>query len=382
MAKRRNQYGVKMRGKRWIAKPWVSGQNRHAYAGTWDTEEEATKAALAKIEELRTLPPNQETISTFAARWTRDFPRPKQSTNDRYHADAARFAKKFGDRKLNEISVPEARSYAMAHKHDLGSLRAMYSDARRDGLVLSNPFSELGISKGPGRKHIVPITAEELGELAELALSLGDFGRVFRSVIRFAAYTGLRPGEVFGLDWDDIDFEAETVHVRQQLHKGRLTLPKSNKTRKVFLPPPAAQALRDLPSRVPKPICEISGTAMLFPGKLDQRIRQNALWMYWTPVRTAFVAKLDDGRRREFQQAGKASLDFYSITRHFCATTLIEQGVESWIVARQLGHEDGGRLVEKLYGHPRDEVARERLKRAFAAPTKLRAVEGAEEAAG
>jgi integrase len=298
-----NSYGVRRRGKKWTACPYIPGQGKHVWAGTHDSQEDATKAAIAKIEELRILPPNLETVQTFA---------------------------------------------------------------ERDGLVLSNPFSELRISKGRGRKDIVPIDAEELGTLCELALSAHgkEFGRVFRSILRFAAYTGLRPGELFGLDWDDIDFEAETVHVRRQFHKRRVTLPKSNERRSVFLPAPAAQALRDLPARVPKPLCHYSETAMVFPGKLDQRITASACSGYWAPVRTAFGATLSESRRMDFQRVD-GSLDFYAVTRHFCATYLIEQGVESWIVARQLGHQDGGRLVESVYGHPRDEIARERLRRVF-----------------
>lgn len=381
-------YGVRRRGEKWTANPWIPGQNKHVWAGTHPSAEAATKAAIAKIEELRRLPAHLETVASFAQRWVRDFPRPKESTNDRYHADAKRFAEYVGPAKrLHEITVPEARSYAQRRPHDHSALRAMFADAKRDGLVLSNPFSELRISKGKGRSEIVPISAEELGAICELALRTHgkEFGRVFRSVVRFSAYTGLRPGEVFGLDWEDIDFEAETIAVRRQLHKRRFTLPKNDNTRTVFLPAPAAQALRDLPARVPKPKCRLTDPEnkvcgsgqMVFPGKLDQRITAGALSGYWTPVRTAFQATLSESRRMDFERVD-GSLDFYAITRHFCATYLIEQGIESWIVARQLGHTDGGRLVERVYGHPRDEIARERLRRAFGENVKpLQAVEEA-----
>ena len=374
---RKSQYGVKRRGEKWTARPYVPGRG-HIWAGTFDSEQEAVRAAIARIEEERRLPAHKETIGTFAARWVRDFPRPKESTNDRYRADAARFAREFGERKLHEITVPEARTYARAHRHDLGALRAMFTDARRDGLVLENPFAELGIPKGPGRSEIVVVTAQELDKLADLALSIHgrDFGPVVRSIVLFAANTGLRPGELAGLDWCDVDFEAETIHVRQQFHKRRLTLPKSGRTRRVFLPPPAAQALREMPRRV--------HTEHVFAGKEGQRITQGALSGYWRSVRATFEATLDPPRLAEFQRAnpGKPAVEFYSL-RHYCATHLVEQGVESWIVAKQLGHEDGGRLVEKVYGHPRDEIARERLRRVYGQNVQpLRAVDDAEEATG
>lgn len=372
-------YGVRKRGDRFMARPYIPGLGEHRYAGTFDTEAEAVKAAIEKIEEERILPANKETVATFAARWVRDFPRPKESTNDRYRTDAQRFADHVGaTKKLHEVTVPEARSYVRGRPQDLGALRAMFSDARRDGLVRSNPFSELGIKKGRGRKDIIPVTEEELQRLGDLALEAHgsldhEYGRTFRAMLLFAAHSGLRSSEVCGLDKADIDYEAEEIFVRQQYHKRRLTLPKNGRTRKVVLSPPAADALRSM---------KVSLGEFLFPGKLGQRITASALSGYWTPVRVAFEATLPPARLAEFKRVDK-SLDFYSVTRHYCATHLIERGVESWIVARQLGHEDGGRLVERVYGHPRDEVAKERLRRAFQQNVQpLRAVEDREAAHG
>lgn len=58
-------------------------------------------------------------------------------------------------------------------------------------------------------------------------------------------------------------------------------------------------------------------------------------------------------------------MHFYEL-RHFCATHLLELGVSHADVAVQLGHTDGGALVMSTYGHPSEQAARERLKRAYA----------------
>jgi integrase len=379
-----NQYGVRRRGKRYIAKPYVPGHG-HVWAGTYDSHAEATAAAIAKIEETKTLPANKETVGSFVERWIRDYPRAKESTNDRYKADAERFAKEFGPRKLHQVTVPEARRYALNRRHDLGALRAMYSDARKEGLVRENPFSELGIPKGPGRRNIVAITSEELDRIIDLAGAAhhGEFALRFQALIRFAAETTMRPGEICGLDRPDVDFEAETVWVRRQFHKRRIQLPKNGKPRKLpFLPPRAAAAILGMPRLLPRPLCDVTGGEILFPGKHAQRITASALSGYWKPVRVAFEAGLAPERRVELVDPGKGALDLYAL-RHFGATQMVERGVESWIVARMMGHEDGGRLVERVYGHPRDDVARERLRRAFAQNVEpLRSVDNSEEATG
>jgi integrase len=57
-------------------------------------------------------------------------------------------------------------------------------------------------------------------------------------------------------------------------------------------------------------------------------------------------------------------MDLYEL-RHFCASWLLNDlGLPPQDVAHQLGHTDGGALVQKLYGHPSEKLARDRIKRA------------------
>ena len=51
--------------------------------------------------------------------------------------------------------------------------------------------------------------------------------------------------------------------------------------------------------------------------------------------------------------------------RHFCATQLLEFGIDHFAVSVQLGHEDGGALVMSGYGHPSKDAAGARLLAAF-----------------
>jgi integrase len=47
--------------------------------------------------------------------------------------------------------------------------------------------------------------------------------------------------------------------------------------------------------------------------------------------------------------------------RHFCATQLLELGLDHFAVSIQLGHTDGGALVMERYGHPSVDAAKHRL---------------------
>jgi integrase len=120
----------------------------------------------------------------------------------------------------------------------------------------------------------------------------------------------------------------------------------------VVLPPTARQALADVPARL--------DVSWLFVTPRGRRFSKSSLYYYWNPVRAAF---------------GRPGMDFYEL-RHFCATHLLELGVSDADVAIQLGHTDGGAVVMSTYGHPSEDGARERLKRAYqASVTRLRIAE-------
>lgn len=51
---------------------------------------------------------------------------------------------------------------------------------------------------------------------------------------------------------------------------------------------------------------------------------------------------------------------------------LNELELEPWVIAEQLRHSDGGRLVLELYGHPDRNKAIDRIRRAYADPTVAR----------
>ena len=57
-------------------------------------------------------------------------------------------------------------------------------------------------------------------------------------------------------------------------------------------------------------------------------------------------------------------MDFYEL-RHYCATRLLEAGLDRRDVAEQLGHTDGGLLVETTYGHPSKRRALDRVRQAL-----------------
>jgi len=334
ITKRGSSYGVSvyepaLRRKRWI--------------GTFRTLREAKEAERDASMHRGSL--SQASCAEFADRWLSDYARPAPATRRTYRYGVRRFKDDFGHLRLADLDRATARPWAQRQpQSNVRVARAMLNDAIDDGVHPGpNPFGNLRLEQPRGRKDLVALRESELVELADVALRVhGESGPAFRAMILFAAYVGVRPGELFALERSDVGLDE--VAIRQSLDgTGRIKLPKNGKQRVVTLPPPAREALIDVVPRVDVP--------WLFVTPRGRQFTKSSLYYYWNPVRAAF---------------GRPGMDFYEL-RHFCATHLLELGVAHADVAVQLGHTDGGALVMSTYGHPSEDLARERLKRAFEA---------------
>jgi integrase len=84
--------------------------------------------------------------------------------------------------------------------------------------------------RAPEREILTP---EEIDILLQAAPPPDD------TILRLAAYSGLRRGEIFGLQWSDIDMERGTVSVRRTWVNGVLRRPKTAKSaRTIDVPQP------------------------------------------------------------------------------------------------------------------------------------------------
>jgi integrase len=95
--------------------------------------------------------------------------------------------------------------------------------AMRDGLVMRNPFELAETPRGTVRRSR-SMTRAQIASL--LLLKMTPWWRAYLTV---AIGCGLRPGELLGLRWADLDFEAGTLAVRRALHEeagadGRISL--------------------------------------------------------------------------------------------------------------------------------------------------------------
>ena len=245
-----------------------------------------------------------------------------------YFFASRRFARDFRATPLASVTRTQAREWALAHRWAKPAISAMYNDAVREGLIQASPFAELRLPSSRGRRDLEPLAPEQVERLGEVAFAVHgpDYGRVFRALVLFSAWVGLRPGELFALEWKDLQDCTVTIR-RCASQLGTLSPPKNGHARTVAYPRRARDAVDAMGAR--------AGDGWVFQGAHGQQLRYWSFLRDWMPVRAAF---------------GRPHMHFYEL-RHFCASRLMAAGVAPKVIAMQLGHRDGGTLVMSTYGH-------------------------------
>lgn len=139
-----------------------------------------------------------------------------------------------------QYEVKEPGRSAVTVNNYMTNLFAIFQFGLENGYIEENPFK--GIS--PLREERVkpdPLSREEFLRLIDACRHTQT-----KNMMSVAVYTGIRPGELCGLSWEDIDLKAGTMMIRRNFAKGEFTVPKTQAgtNRVIHLIEPAIQALR------------------------------------------------------------------------------------------------------------------------------------------
>jgi len=145
-----------------------------------------------------------------------------------------------------------------------------------------NPCKSVRRYKVVRRKErfLTPRELATLGRVLEIAPAERLASRHAAAAIRLLVLTGCRRNEIMGLAWDDLDFDAGEMRLRDSKTGGRI----------VPLPPAAAEVLAELP--------RIDGNPWVFPGKRKGTHQVN-INDSWDRVRRR--AGLDDVRLHDLR---------------------------------------------------------------------------------
>jgi integrase len=244
---------------------------------------------------------------------------------------------------------------------DVIALRQVLKRARADGLIQRLPTEGLQPlkTKTPKRELVTAADIDKVCAKAtagtkgrgETTVPLTKNGQQFADFVRFMAYSGTRRNEALAMRWGDIDFD------RGQITVGADGDTKNSKARHVDFNPKLREHLQAMKGR------KAPDSKFLFPspqrGDKDASAKtfKESLWL----VRKA--AKLPN-------------FNFHDCRHHFISMAVMS-GVDYMTIASWVGHQDGGVLIGKVYGHLANEHKKAMADKLNFGPVLLEAKEAA-----
>jgi len=202
-----------------------------------------------------------------------------------------------------------------------------------DGWLTTLPTLNLRPLKWTAKKRGL-LPTEDIEKLCKVAVKGEKFknGQEFADYVKLMAACGARRNETLRLKWSDVDWE------RKQLTVGSDGMAKNRKARVVDFNAKLEAHLEDMKSR------RAPDTQWLFPspqrGEKDKSAK-------------SFVETM----RLVRTEAKIKSFGFHDL-RHYFISYCVMSGIDFMTIARWVGHQDGGVLIGKVYGHLSNEHAK------------------------
>jgi integrase len=209
-------------------------------------------------------------------------------------------------------------------KNILMPLRVIYRRAFARSVVAINPTMGLELPASRGIR-------QRIADPKEAAALIDALPPADRPLWALALYSGLRRGELWGLHWDDVDFEAGVIHVRRSwdVHEGEIEPKSGAGVRKV----PIAAVLRRylLEQKLRNGGCP---NRRVLAGPNNQ-LRDS----------TTLVARA----HKIWKKAGLQPIGLHEC-RHTFASLMIAAGVNAKALSTYMGHANISITLDR-YGH-------------------------------
>ncbi|HEY9899194.1 MAG TPA: site-specific integrase [Pantanalinema sp.] len=299
------------------------------------------------------------TVEQFLDRWLATTAKPKvrPSTFARYAALVRlHIAPQLGNVKLAKLTAEQVQRF-MNDKQAAGLsprtvqyIRAVLFQALKQAVdwdVIGRNVVERTKSPKLPHKEVTPLSKSQV--LTFLESIKGDRLEVLYSLV---VATGLRQGEALGLTWDDVDFQAGVIRIRNNLQwiEGQFKLVdvKTARSRRTLAVPDVI--MKSLKQHRAKQAAE--------------KLRSGAAWkdtlklVFTTPTGAPIHASnITHHFQRLLADLGLPRQRFHDL-RHCCASLLIAENTNMKLVSDHLGHSQIG-ITMDLYAHVLPDTKRE-----------------------
>jgi integrase len=233
---------------------------------------------------------------------------------------------------------------------DVICFRNVMKRAIDDGWITTLPTLNLRPLKWTPHKREL-FGAGQLEAVCNAAIENSKNGAEFADYLRLLAYCGARMSEALRLKWPDVDWN------QRQLTIGADGLAKNHKSRVVDFNSNLEAHLKAMAGR------RAPDSEWLFPSPQ----RGNADRAAKTFRETLLIAR---------KAAGVPKFGFHDC-RHFFISLCVISRIDFMTIAKWVGHQDGGVLIGKVYGHLSNEHAQRQAQRVNFGPVVLGSVAAA-----
>ena len=227
-----------------------------------------------------------------------------------------------------------------------GVLHAAMEKAYIVGLVRSNCVDKVTIPRnGTAKKEITVMTKKQIGDFLNVIS-----GVEYEMLFKVTLFTGLREGEVMGLQWKDIDFENGIITIDHQL--------KRSTEKQYYMDETKTHEIRRI-----NPGTTVMG--MLKQQKKIQAERQLKAGKMWSEEYPGLVFTNEFGHhygkhtlyrnvQRCAEMIGVKNFRFHDL-RHTFAVNYLLSGGDLFSLSKMLGHSTI-KITSDTYGHYTDDM--------------------------
>jgi len=327
---------IQKKGKIYYAVIPFAGRRKWIRGGTKKDAEKVLAETVTEVNHGSYIEIPKLTFKEFVKVWLKGFAEMnlKPSTQELYNIILDKhLIPQWGDHQLAGIKTAQIQMYASERLKKVGSktvrneialLKQMFKHAYEWGYVKINNAEKARRPKIEKKE----IDILEPGEIQKMLKHATD---AYRMAFKTAVMTGMRAGELWGLQFGDIDWNSAQIYVRRSLWGGKFQTPKSKTSvRKIDIPSSLILELKKW-----KLSCPISKDELVFPNTDGEPSVHN------TVVKSHFNSAL--------RRAGIRHVSFHSL-RHSNASMRIQAGQNIKYLSTQLGHSSIN-ITMDVYGH-------------------------------
>ena len=335
---------------RMVAQVTVQGKPIYKYVKNRREGEKWIKEKQSQIDAGLSFMGTQITVKDYLQEWLKTIQssvRPK--TIEQYiqivnqHITPAVGMIKLSDLRPDHVqSFYNAKLRNGASSRTVGLIHAVFHRALHQalklGLIIRNPTDAVT------RPKLQRMEMHAFDDSQARNLLLTARGSRIEVLLNLAISTGLREGELLGLKWGDLDWNARKLHIQRQAHRIKFeglvfSPPKTNAGRRaITLGKGMIDKLREQ-AKIVKTMREFAG----------DRWEENDLIFPNVHGKIQDPANLLKIFKELLVEAGLPEIRFHDL-RHTAATLMLQQGIHPKVVQERLGHSDIS-LTLNTYSH-------------------------------